>query len=181
MVASSAFRSHSSPAACFSSWGESRKELSLLTVRPIFVNPVSILLTMNMSTFQTFAGMPDFGSSFGTLATSAVKAYGNQVAGTRTPMFTFALFDDVRVDYASEMSHVSLVWSSYFVALNTEEPAIVNGNWINNFISDYHSKTSSADFRNLVTSQSLQARFPRNPKRQHHRFFLQFLTSQIVT
>ncbi len=125
--------------------------------------------------------MPDFGSSFGTLATSVVKAYGNQVAGTRTPMFTFALFDDVRVDYASDMSNVSFVWSAYFVALNTEEPSPVDVNWKNNAINDYHSKTSSADFRNLVTSQSLQARFPRNLMRQHHRFFLQYLTSQIVT
>lgn len=153
----------------------------MLTVRPIFVNPVSFSLTMNMSNLQTFAGMPDFGSSFGTLATSVVKAYGNQVAGTRTPMFTFALFDDVRVDYASDMSHAAIVWSAYFVALNTEEPSPVDLNWKNNAISDYHSKTSSADFRNLVTSQSLQARFPRNPMRQHHRFLLQFLTSQIVT
>ncbi len=125
------------------------------------MNPVSFSLTMNMSNLQTFAGMPDFGSSFGTLATSVVKAYGNQVAGTRTPMFTFALFDDVRVDYASDMSHAAIVWSAHFVALNTEEPSFVDfWNWKVNAISDYHSKTSSADFRNLVTSQSLQARFP---------------------
>ncbi len=134
---------------------------------------------MNMSDLQTFAGMPDFVS---TLKTSVVKAYGNQVAGTRTPMFTFALFDDVRVDYAStsDVSHAAIVWSAYFIALNTDEPSSVDSwNWKNNVINDYHSKTSSAGFRNLVTSQSLQARFPLQSYAAHLHLSPTILTSDI--